>query len=172
MTGLNSLVYSFRTDRMRLPFQLQSLQMRQSSLVWIGLAIIYLAFLWQDCFSCSRLITTSDDEWWWNYVFCCYFVLLMFLLPTTVSTFWSKERESECEKLLEQMITKCKRKTPTRILSCRFFEPHKRAKLVHFCKSPCMKKRYVQNSTYVHSAITSASFSDTPNKDQKHKPSA
>jgi hypothetical protein len=30
MTGLNSLVYSFRTDRMRLPFQLQSLQMRQS----------------------------------------------------------------------------------------------------------------------------------------------
>jgi hypothetical protein len=33
MTGLNSRVYSFRTDRMRLPFQLQSLQMRQSLLV-------------------------------------------------------------------------------------------------------------------------------------------
>jgi len=33
MTGLNSLVYSFRTDRMRLPFQLQSLQMGQSLLV-------------------------------------------------------------------------------------------------------------------------------------------
>jgi hypothetical protein len=33
MTGLNSLVYSFRTDRMRLPFQLRSLQMGQSLLV-------------------------------------------------------------------------------------------------------------------------------------------
>lgn len=33
MTGLNSLVYSFRTDKMRLPFQLQRLQMRQSLLV-------------------------------------------------------------------------------------------------------------------------------------------
>jgi hypothetical protein len=33
MTGLNSLLYSFRTDRMRLPFQLQILQMRQSLLV-------------------------------------------------------------------------------------------------------------------------------------------
>jgi hypothetical protein len=29
-------VYSFRTDRMRLPFQLQSLQMRQSLSVWVG----------------------------------------------------------------------------------------------------------------------------------------
>lgn len=142
MTGLSSLVYSFRTDRMRLPFQLQSLQMRQSLLVWVGTGNhLYLAFLWQDCFSCSRLIITIDDEWWWNDVFCYDFVLLMFLLPTTVSTFWSKERESECEKLLEQMITKCKRKTLTQILSCRFFEPHKRAKLVHFMQITLHEKK-------------------------------
>jgi hypothetical protein len=131
-------VYSFRTDRMRLPFQLQSLQMGQSLLVWVGTGN-HLSR--RDCFSCSRLITTSDDEWWWNYVFCCYFVLRMFLLPATVSTFWSKERESECEKLLEQMITKCKRKTPTQILSCRFFEPHKRAKLVHFMQITLHEKK-------------------------------
>jgi hypothetical protein len=61
------------------------------------------------------------------------------------------------------MITKCKRKTPTRILSCRFFEPHKKPKLVHFMQITLHeKKRYVQNFNYVHSAITSAGFTDTP----------